>query len=94
MLLATVRRFAGMNSLYMLNSFRTACFYSSPIQLNSQNWKKNNRMPNDHQIPLLVAEALRLKRARLVDKSMLQRMDNFLSQPENLAKLNPKQFCN
>jgi hypothetical protein len=90
---AIAQRFAGrLHSLYRLHPSRPACFSTSPIQLNSNNWKEDNRTKNG-QISSLVVAAMGLKNIRKVDQAMLQRMDYFVSQPGNLAGLNPIQFC-
>jgi hypothetical protein len=78
-----------------LPKFYTVRFHfssSTAAPLHTNDWKNKTLAKKNGQLSSLVREAFKLKKARIVDTSMLQRMDDILSQPRNLAELNQKQY--
>jgi hypothetical protein len=66
--------------------------YNTAATLNTNDWNNKTLAKKNGQLSSLISEAFKLKKARIVDQNMLQRMDDILSQPRNLAELNQKQY--
>ena len=86
-------RFVSIRRLPKFYTCKIPYSYSTAARLNANDLKNKSLTEKVGQKSSLVGEVSRLKKIFKVDQAMLQRMDNFVSQPGNLAGLNPKEYC-